>query len=419
MKDTAEIPLEAILVDRSSSDGTAEAVRERFPIVKIVRRPADSSFGVAGNAGLALAEGRFVLLVDPSVTVGPGCVGKLADFLLTRPDMGATCPLLIDEHGELDPEARRTFPTPARNVGAATGLNRLFPHSRFGSSRQGGGSEAEEIDAGSSACLLLRRAAVDRVGFLDSDYGQEGADLDLCYRLRAGGWKIYFVPQAHAMRTPLNLPKTEVRSELWARHRSLWTFHHKHYAANLSAFPNGLVWLANWARWLYEIVRLELSAEATAFQQWKADARSSQPLEREPQSQPSAPPTAEPATAERPGQAGPEPATAERPGQAGPEPVASGAQAVAPDRAPEQSQSPPRARRRRAGRRVEGGAAPLLTGPARPTGEQSDVHDGAGTGGSPAPQNREEPAAGAPKFKPADEAWPEGRPPADDLPAGR
>lgn len=405
LKDTADIPLEAILVDRSSSDGTVEAVRERFPIVKIVRRPADSSFGVAGNAGLALAEGRFVLLVDPSVTVGPGCVGKLADFLLTRPDMGATCPLLVDEEGELDLEARRAFPTPARHVGAATGLDRVFPNSRFGASRLGGGAEAHEIDAGSSACLLVRRAAVDRVGFLDSDYGQEGADLDLCYRLKAGGWKIYFVPQAHAVRTPLNLPKTEVRSELWARHRSLWTFHHKHYAANLSAFPNGVVWLANWARWLYEIVRLELSAQAAAFQQREADARSSQPHEREPQPQPLAPPTAEP------------------PAQAGHEPVASGAQAVAPDRAPEQSQSPPRSGRRRAGPTVEGGAAPLLTGPAkptgRPTGEQSHLHEGARTGGSPAPQNREEPVPGAPEFKPADEAWPEGRPPAEDLPAGR
>jgi len=408
LKDTADIPLEAILVDRSSSDGTVEAVRERFPIVKIVRRPADSSFGVAGNAGLALAEGRFVLLVDPSVTVGPGCVGKLADFLLTRPDMGATCPLLVDEEGELDREARRAFPTPARNVGAATGLDRVFPNSRFGGSRLGGGAEAHAIDAGSSACLLVRRAAVDRVGFLDSDYGQEGADLDLCYRLRAGGWKIYFVPQAHAIRTPLNLPKTEVRGELWARHRSLWTFHHKHYAANLSAFPNGVVWLANWARWLYEIVRLELNGQVEADQRRQAEGGSSQ--ERAPQPQPPPPPIAGPTV------------------PAGLDSPPSGAQAESPPSAVQaaatalphgRSDSSPAAAVPPVASKVEAGAAQVPTAPPRPggrrTGGRYKASDRAQTGGSPVPRNVSEQAPQGP----ADEAWPEGRPPADDLPAGR
>ncbi len=403
LKSTADVPLEAILVDRSSGDGSVEAVRGRFPIVKIVRRPADSSYGVAGNAGLALAEGRFVLLLDSSVTVLPGCIGKLTDFLLTRPDMGATCPLLVNENGRLDPDARRAFPTPGRSVGAASGLNRIFPNSRFGGGRDSGGGRAHEIDAGSSSCLLVRRAAVDRVGFLDSDYGHEGAGLDLSYRLKAGGWKVYFVPEARALRTPLSLPKAEARKQVWARHRSLWTFHHKHYAANLSAFPNGLVWLANWARWLFETARIELEGQAplanrpgTGAQGWPPPEQVPPPAEPPPaaawaepfQGSPadaSRPPTQQPAPTPQPVPA-PHPVPASQPAPAPPsEPSAAEPRAAGPGG----NQRPPRpvARARSRGRAEDPPAAdasrPPTPPPSVPTAAEPRAAGPVANGGPP------------------------------------
>jgi GT2 family glycosyltransferase len=144
------------------------------------------------------------------------------------------------------------------------GLSQLFPRSaRFNGHNMGHlrRRETHEIDAGSAACLLVRRAAIDRVGFFDPDYDRHGEDLDLCYRLKAGGWKVFYLPEAVAVRSQAMMSRAELRRDMWDDHRSTWTFHHKHYAADLPAFGNGLVWAANWARFAYRVLRLELEDE--------------------------------------------------------------------------------------------------------------------------------------------------------------
>ena len=88
----SDVPAEAIVVDNASTDGSADAVAHEFPEAKVIRLPENVGFGRANNAGLQQAEGRFILLLNPDVTVMPGCVGRLADFLLVRPDAGAVGP---------------------------------------------------------------------------------------------------------------------------------------------------------------------------------------------------------------------------------------------------------------------------------------------------------------------------------------
>jgi len=264
-----DIPVEAVVVDNASTDGSAEAAAAEFPAAKVVRRLRDAGYGRAGNAGLTVAEGRFILLLDPTVAVERGCVGRLTDLLLTRPDAGAASPNLQHADGRLDVAARRGFPTPGSTIYTVTGLSQLFPRSpRFNGHNMGHRrtGDTHEIDAGSVACLMVRRAAVDRVGFFDPDYYRYGEDIDLCYRLKAGGWKIFYVPGATAVRSRAPLPKGELRRELWEHYRSMWTFHHKHYAADLPAFANGLVWAANWARFLYLTARVELLADPAELQ---------------------------------------------------------------------------------------------------------------------------------------------------------
>jgi GT2 family glycosyltransferase len=86
------------------------------------------------------------------------------------------------------------------------------------------------------------------VGFFDPDYFMFGEDLDLCFRLKSGGWKVFYLPTARAVHTGTASTGGTSRS-LWEFHSAMWTFHHKHYAADLPAFVNGLVWAGLWAHW--------------------------------------------------------------------------------------------------------------------------------------------------------------------------
>jgi GT2 family glycosyltransferase len=248
----SDVPVEAVVVDNDSSDGSAAAVTDEFPQATVLAQPKNVGYGRAANLGLERCQGRFVLMLSSEVTVGPQAVGRMADFLMTRPDAGAVGPRLLLPEGRLDPDARRAFPMPRTMFYRTVGLSKLFPKSpRFGRYNMGHVPESDvhEMDAGSGACLMVRMAALDRVGFFDPRYFMYGEDVDLCYRLKLGGWKVFYLPSAGATHhvSPAT-PATE-RQMSYERHRSMWTYHFKHHAEEVSAFGNGLVWAQIWGRW--------------------------------------------------------------------------------------------------------------------------------------------------------------------------
>ncbi|MBO0709630.1 MAG: glycosyltransferase family 2 protein, partial [Candidatus Dormibacteraeota bacterium] len=184
--------------------------------------------------------------------VKPRCVDRLADYLLLHPEVGAVGPRLIRPSGELDLACRRGFPTPRASFFRVVGLSRVFSHSRFFNAYNLGyldEHEEHEIDSGTGACLLVRRSTIDQVGFFDPDFFMYGEDLDLCFRIKDGGWKVMYVPSAEAVHLKGQSTRQATNRMLFAFHSAMWTFHSKHYAADLSAFPNGLVWASIWARW--------------------------------------------------------------------------------------------------------------------------------------------------------------------------
>jgi GT2 family glycosyltransferase len=108
---------------------------------------------------------------------------------------------------------------------------------------------------------MVRRSAVNEVGLFDPDFFMYGEDLDLCYRLRLAGWKIFYVPGAGALHVKGASSRQATGPMLYEFHRAMWLFHRKHYAARMPAPVNGLVWLAIWARWAVLRARLHLSAD--------------------------------------------------------------------------------------------------------------------------------------------------------------
>src|SRR5216683_2397565 len=255
---SADVPVEAIVVDNDSSDGSPAAVTDEFPQATVLVQSKNLGYGRAANVGLERCQGRFVLLLSPDVRLDPQCVGRLADFLLTRPDAGAVGPRVLLPGGKPDPEARRAFPLPSTLFYQTVGLSKVFPKSpRFGRANMGHVSDADvhEMDAGTAACLMLRRSALDSVGFFDPRYFMFGEDLDLCYRLKLGGWKVFYLPSASAIHHKGAATRQAESKMSYERHRAMWTYHFKHHSEDVSAFGNGLVWVQIWGRYVADRAR--------------------------------------------------------------------------------------------------------------------------------------------------------------------
>lgn len=258
--------LDAVVVDNASGDGSADAVEATFSRAAVIREDKNLGFGKASNRGIERSRGEFVLLLNPDVMVDRNCVKTLADFLAANPAVGAVGPRLERPDGEPDLAARRGFPTPRAAFYRLAFLSRLFPKSRRFNAYNVGylpDDQVHEIDAGTAACLMVRRSAIKQVGAFDPDYFMYGEDLDLCFRLKEGGWKIFYVPDAVATHIKGVSSRQATSAMLREFHRSMWTFHRKHYATGLPAPVNGLVWLGIWSRWALLSLRSKLTRDPT------------------------------------------------------------------------------------------------------------------------------------------------------------
>src|ERR1043166_6409854 len=70
---SADVPVEAIVVDNDSNDGSPAAVTDEFPQATVLVQSQHLGYGRAANIGLERCPGRFWLLLSPEVTVDPQC----------------------------------------------------------------------------------------------------------------------------------------------------------------------------------------------------------------------------------------------------------------------------------------------------------------------------------------------------------
>lgn len=188
---------ETILVDNASSDGSAGMVRERFPWVRLVENGENVGFARANNQGIALAQGRYVLLLNSDTVLRPGALEALVAFMDAHPAAGACGARLLNADGTLQPAAHPML-TPGRELWRLLFLERIRPRATYPMHRWDIVTP-RRVEVIKGAALLLRRAALDQVGPLDEGYFMYTEEVDLCYRLAAAGWELWYMPAAEVV----------------------------------------------------------------------------------------------------------------------------------------------------------------------------------------------------------------------------
>lgn len=233
----AEVETEVIVVDNASSDGSLQSLRARVPAgsIRIIELDDNYGFAHACNAGITVSRGGAVLLLNPDCRMHDGSLALLKWMIQERPDVGMTGPLIVNPDGSEQRGCRRDIPNPWQIFCVAFGLHRLMPdHPRFRDFAYDAAvlpDRPSEVPAISGACMLVRRAAIDAVGYLDSGYFLHFEDLDWCLRFQSAGFKILFVPSAVVEHTQGVCSRTRpIRVEAH-KHRSLVRFLRKNFTA--------------------------------------------------------------------------------------------------------------------------------------------------------------------------------------------
>ena len=223
---------ETLIVDNASPDGTAAAVRQRWPGVRVIDAGANVGFAGANNIGIRQTSGELVLLLNPDTVVRAGALDTLIASLDARPDTACVGPRLVDASGrvELSFGAMISPFAELRQKLLVTGTDCDVPLLGWYVDRLT--RRAREVDWVSGACLLVRRADAETAGLFDERYFMYTEDVDFCAALRARGRKVLFAPDAQVVhlrgRSVASMPRaTEAayrRSQLafYAKHHPRW-----------------------------------------------------------------------------------------------------------------------------------------------------------------------------------------------------
>jgi GT2 family glycosyltransferase len=191
---------EVIVVDNGSRDGTLAMLRE-WPQVQVIANAENEGFTRANNMAIRRSRGEFLLLINSDARLSPGCLDRMLAQLAADPHAGAVGPRLVYPDGTW----QRWTAGRAPSLRAATNyylfLERLFPGRRWSRGLFLGQDVRAPFqpDWVCSACMLLRRSALDQVGLLNERYFVYMDDIDLCQRLRDAGWHVWYYPDAEAV----------------------------------------------------------------------------------------------------------------------------------------------------------------------------------------------------------------------------
>lgn len=175
---------EIIFVDNGSTDSSVPWVRQQFPEMRIVELPENLGFAGGNAAGLKVAEGDLIALLNNDARPAENWLEQLVAPMLRDPKIGiCASKLLIDGSDKIN-SAGDGITT--AGVGFNRGLHR--PTGSYCSS--------DLVFGACGAAVLYRRRMIEEIGFLDEDFFLYDEDTDLNFRAQLAGWKCVYVPDA-------------------------------------------------------------------------------------------------------------------------------------------------------------------------------------------------------------------------------
>ncbi|MCA9998618.1 MAG: glycosyltransferase family 2 protein, partial [Anaerolineales bacterium] len=191
------LALEVIVVDGASHDGSAAMVAADFPWVRLLARDDNVGFPRGNNLGLELANGRYLLLLNPDTELVGDALTTLVRYLDDHPDVGLVGSQLLNSDGSVQ-SSRRRFPTVATAFFESTWLQPYAPRQLLAHFYVEDVADAETavVDWVTGACMLTRRTVFEQVGGMDEVYFMYSEELDWCRRIKLAGWEIVYLPTA-------------------------------------------------------------------------------------------------------------------------------------------------------------------------------------------------------------------------------
>lgn len=244
---------EVIVVDNASRDGSARAVREHYPQVKLIENERNEGYAAGNNQGFQVSRGEYVLLLNPDVVLPEGALSRAVSIMDQEPDIGILAARLVYPDGRVQ-HSVRGFPTPLSVLCEVTGLARLFPKNRTIAAYRMPWfdySQRSDVEQPMGTFLMTRRSVWDTIGLFDEQFPIFFNEVDWCRRARDAGFRIVYDPSVTVVHYGGASTKLVAPAMAWESRRGLLRYLRKYYGGWTH---RPLLWLAAAGSYLYAAV---------------------------------------------------------------------------------------------------------------------------------------------------------------------
>ena len=185
------------VVDNHSQDGSNAMIAQEFTEVILIPNEKNLGFGKANNQVLDRVDAEYLLYLNPDTIITEDVLQSSISFMDEHQDAGALGVKLLDGGGNYHQESKRGFPSVFTAISKLTGLYKLSPKSKLFNYYYMGHLDEDstsEVDVLCGAYIFTRTPLMQELGGFDEDFFMYGEDIDLCYRIKEAGHKIYYIP---------------------------------------------------------------------------------------------------------------------------------------------------------------------------------------------------------------------------------
>ena len=211
--------IEVIVVDNGSTDDSVRSVATRFPQVNLVVNGRNLGFAKANNQGIKASKGRYCLLLNSDTILKPNSLDLLVNYADANLDVGVVGPKLLNMDGTLQ-KSWAEFPTFWSELTGEPVRKR---------SPVGNQQNAYSVDTILGACMLVRDEVIQTIGLLDDEYYMYSEEIDWCFRIKKGGWRIHYYPASEVFHIGGASASMNTIRQLSLLYQSKILFFKKHY----------------------------------------------------------------------------------------------------------------------------------------------------------------------------------------------
>jgi GT2 family glycosyltransferase len=191
--------VEILVVDNNSVDDSVAYLKSCKAPVSCIFNTENVGFSKANNQAIKIAQGTYILLLNPDTIVAEDTLVKTLAYMYQHPEAGALGIKMLDSNGRYLPESKRGLPTPAVAFYKLFGLSACFPKSkRFGQYHLSylRADQNQIVDVLSGAFMLIQKSVINKIGGLDERFFMYGEDVDLSYRITQAGYQNHYFAES-------------------------------------------------------------------------------------------------------------------------------------------------------------------------------------------------------------------------------